>query len=141
MRNRRHSGAFSPLDPLRRRAGWVCLAACIAAAVLAGVPGLNRGHAQSSPPPAAESAAPKPVQPVAVTPPVQPQTETTAGDASRLQLANECAGLLKLATELKTEVDKSNADELSVTVVRRASEIEQLAHKVRSANGKNFGQR
>jgi hypothetical protein len=38
---------------------------------------------------------------------------------------------------LKTEVDKSNKDTLSVTVVRKAGEIEQLAHKARVGPGKS----
>ena len=40
--------------------------------------------------------------------------------------------MLKMATDLKTEVDKTSKDTLSVPVVRKAGEIEQLAHKVRT---------
>jgi hypothetical protein len=40
--------------------------------------------------------------------------------------------LLQMATELKAEVEKSNQDELSISVIRKASAIEQLAHKVRT---------
>lgn len=43
----------------------------------------------------------------------------------------ECADLLKLATDLKTAVDKTTKDELSLSVVRKAGEIEQVAHKLR----------
>jgi hypothetical protein len=39
--------------------------------------------------------------------------------------------LLALATELKTYVDKSNEHVLSLDVVRKAEEIEKLAHEVR----------
>ncbi len=39
--------------------------------------------------------------------------------------------LLQLAQELKTEVDKSNKDTLSVTVVKKAEEIEKLAKSVK----------
>jgi hypothetical protein len=42
-----------------------------------------------------------------------------------------------MATELKSEVDKSSMDTLSVAVVRKAGQIEQLAHRVRAANGRN----
>jgi len=52
------------------------------------------------------------------------------------QVASEAADLLKMATALKSEVDKTTKDTLSVTVVRKASEIEQLAHKVRNGPGK-----
>jgi hypothetical protein len=49
--------------------------------------------------------------------------------------AGEAADLLEMATALKAEVDKSTKDTLSVTVVRRAGEIEQLAHKARTGLG------
>jgi hypothetical protein len=47
------------------------------------------------------------------------------------QIAEESAKLLKLATDLKAEVDKTNKDMLSVTALRKADEIEKLAHSVR----------
>jgi type VI protein secretion system component VasF len=65
------------------------------------------------------------------------QTGPTATDAQKQEIANQCADLLQMATDLKKAVDKSSADTLSVTVVRKASDIEQLAHKVRIANGKS----
>lgn len=43
----------------------------------------------------------------------------------------ECADLLKLASDLKLAVDKTSKDELSLSVVRKAGEIEQMAHKLR----------
>jgi hypothetical protein len=43
----------------------------------------------------------------------------------------ECADLLKLATDLKVAVDKTTKDELSLSVVRKAGQIEQMAHKLR----------
>jgi hypothetical protein len=39
--------------------------------------------------------------------------------------------LLELATELKQYVDKTNANILSVEVIRKAGEIEKLAHAVK----------
>ena len=39
--------------------------------------------------------------------------------------------LLALATELKTDVDKTNKDVLSVDVIKKADEIEKLAHSVK----------
>lgn len=39
--------------------------------------------------------------------------------------------LLKLATELKEYVDKTNENMLSMDVVKKADEIEKLAHSVR----------
>ena len=61
----------------------------------------------------------------------------TANEAQEPEVTRECADLLKLATDLKAEIDKSNKDTLSLTVVRKASEIEQLAHKVRAGSPKN----
>ncbi|HZI56105.1 MAG TPA: hypothetical protein VFF39_04990 [Verrucomicrobiae bacterium] len=39
--------------------------------------------------------------------------------------------LFQLASELKTAVDKSNENLLSLDVVRKADEVEKLAHKVK----------
>jgi hypothetical protein len=39
--------------------------------------------------------------------------------------------LLALATELKADVESSSKDELSVTVVKKAAELEKLAHDVK----------
>ncbi len=39
--------------------------------------------------------------------------------------------LLKLATELKASVDKSNENMLSIDVLKKAEEIEKLAHSVK----------
>jgi len=47
------------------------------------------------------------------------------------EIASDSAKLLKLATELKAEVDKTNKDTLNLKVVRKADEIEKLAHSVK----------
>jgi IS30 family transposase len=47
------------------------------------------------------------------------------------QIAEDSAKLLKLATDLKAEVEKTDKDTLSLNVIRRAGEIEKLAHSVR----------
>jgi hypothetical protein len=39
--------------------------------------------------------------------------------------------LLALATELKVDMDKTNKDMLSLDVIRKADEIEKLAHSVK----------
>jgi hypothetical protein len=56
----------------------------------------------------------------------------TPEEKSKQLVAQQCADLLKLATDLKAQVDKSRKDELSVAVVRKAAEVEQAAHKVRT---------
>ena len=111
-------------------------------AVAAGV-GLIRTQAQESFPlpainPPGAKASPLAAQPTpaqAAGQPAQPQA-AGAGGASTPEVAKQCADLLKMATDLKAAVDKSSADTLSVTVVRKAGEIEQLAHKVRLTNAK-----
>lgn len=49
----------------------------------------------------------------------------------RKQLVEDSTRLLALATQLKTEVDKTDKDTLSVGVIKKAAEIEKLAHDVR----------
>ena len=47
------------------------------------------------------------------------------------QLVADTDKLLSLATELKADVDKSNKDMLSLDVLKKAEEIEKLAHAVK----------
>ena len=47
------------------------------------------------------------------------------------QISDDTAKLLKLATDLKSEVDKTTKDTLSLGVIRKADEIEKLAHNVK----------
>lgn len=46
------------------------------------------------------------------------------------QLDSDSAQLLKLAAELKAEIDRTPQDTLSLSIVRKAEEIERLAHSV-----------
>jgi hypothetical protein len=60
------------------------------------------------------------------------QKNFDAANAARKKLiADESALLLKLATDLKTEVDKTDKDTLSINVIRKADTIEKLAHDVK----------
>jgi hypothetical protein len=111
--------------------------------VAAGV-GLIRMEAQASfplpamNPPGAKAAAPGAQTAAAPAAQSTPQNAGAAGaNASTPEVTQQCADLLKMATDLKSAVDKSSAGTLSVTVVRKAGEIEQLAHKVRNASAKN----
>jgi hypothetical protein len=47
------------------------------------------------------------------------------------QITDDSEKLLKLATDLKDEVDKTDKDTLSISVIKKAEEIEKLAHSVR----------
>jgi hypothetical protein len=59
------------------------------------------------------------------------QTSAVTDAERKKQIADESAKLLKLATDLKAEVDKTSKDTLSVNVIRKADEIEKLAHSVK----------
>jgi hypothetical protein len=59
------------------------------------------------------------------------QNYAQANAERKKQIADDSAKLLKLATDLKTEVDKTNKDTLSLSVIRKADEIERLAHSVK----------
>jgi len=54
-----------------------------------------------------------------------------ANQERQAQLQRDTDNLLKLATELKQYVDKSNENTLSVDVIRKAEEIERLARSVK----------
>lgn len=47
------------------------------------------------------------------------------------QITDDSAKLLKLASDLKAEIDKTSKDELSLGVIRKADEIQRLAHDVK----------
>jgi hypothetical protein len=121
-----------PAKLLAQRLGSV---GCAVALVIVVVFGLVRITAQESfplpaiDPPGAKSAAPG-------TRTAPSQSGTAALDAHAPEVSKQCAEILRLATDLKAAVDQTSAGTLSVTVVRKAGEIEQLAHKVRNANAK-----
>ncbi len=61
----------------------------------------------------------------------QQQSFEAANAERKKQIADDTEKLLKLATDLKAEVDKTNKDTLSLGVIRKADEIEKLAHIVK----------
>ncbi len=67
----------------------------------------------------------------AAAPPPAPAAPPKNLDTDQKAVADASANLLELASSLKKEVDKTSADTLSVAVVRKAGEIEQLARKLR----------
>jgi hypothetical protein len=94
------------------------------------------------PPPATDpgSAAPGTLPPLGE-PPIPADPMRARMDAERMKamnddrhkkLAADVDKLLALTNELKSDVDKANKDELSVEVIRKAGEIEKLAHDVQS---------
>jgi hypothetical protein len=64
-----------------------------------------------------------------------PQTEEEMAKLRNIErqkkLEDDTAKLLSLANELKADVDKSTKDMLSLDVVKKADEIEKLAHSVK----------
>jgi hypothetical protein len=54
-----------------------------------------------------------------------------ANEARQADLKRDTGKLLKLATELQEYVDKTNEGMLSVNVIKKAEEIEKLAHSVK----------
>jgi len=59
------------------------------------------------------------------------QNFEAANAARKKQLAEDSEKLLALAVALKAEVDKTNKDTLSLSVIRKADAIEKLAHNVK----------
>jgi hypothetical protein len=81
---------------------------------------------QTPPPTASQAAAPakgsqdSAAEPLNAKPPASPTS-----------LAGEADTLYELAAELKVQVDRTNKNILSMTVVRKAQAIEQLAHQMK----------
>ncbi len=122
----------TPKHP-RARTLSLCVLAGLAAALapIAGQQALP-GPPPSSPPPAATAAPPASV---AQSKPDNPQPARPAPETVSPQPATsavlETEALLKLATDLKAEVDKTTPDTLSLAVVRKAAQLERVAHAVR----------
>ncbi len=69
-----------------------------------------------------------------VDPALQNMEERRAREANKQrqqQLQRDADRLLQLATELKLYVDKTNENVLSLNVIKKADEIEKLAHSVK----------
>jgi hypothetical protein len=59
------------------------------------------------------------------------QQEKLRNNDRQKRLVADTDKLLSLATDLKAQVDKSTKDTLSVDVIKKAEEIEKLAHSVK----------
>jgi hypothetical protein len=59
------------------------------------------------------------------------QQEKLRNNDRQKRLVADTDKLLALATDLKAQVDKSTKDTLSVDVIKKAEEIEKLAHSVK----------
>lgn len=126
----------------RKGAIGLCGLACITAIAGIGLSGAHRDFAQSAQAAVvANSAQVDGARPPAPQPQAKPSASVPDASVSaapdplihspKQQIAIDSANLLKLATSLKAEVDKSDRNMLSVPVVRDAGAIEQLAHRMR----------
>ena len=80
----------------------------------AGFPGMGRGPGEDG-----------------VSPELAQRQELARNTDRQKRLVADTDKLLALATELKQDVDKTNKDVLSVDVIKKAEEIEKLAHSVK----------
>lgn len=67
-----------------------------------------------------------------IPPQMQKDMEKRANQQRQEELKRDTERLLKLSTELKEYVDKSNENVLSLDVIKKADEIEKLAHSVKT---------
>ncbi|HUH61522.1 MAG TPA: hypothetical protein VLZ50_00940 [Terracidiphilus sp.] len=70
----------------------------------------------------------------------QKQDFESANAVRRKLLTDESAKLLQLAAQLKTEMDKTDKDTLSIGVIRKAEQIEKLAKDVKAQMKLTIGQ-
>ncbi len=63
---------------------------------------------------------------------MQRDMDKKANEQRQADLKRDTEKLVQLSTELKEYVDKTNQNVLSVEVVRKAEEIERLAHNVKT---------
>jgi hypothetical protein len=92
------------------------------------LPGLK---AQQNFPPIEQNPSSSRTPDLEVPPDMQKKMEKKANEQRQAELKRDTDKLLKLSTELKNYVDKSNENVLSLDVIKKAEEIERLAHNVR----------
>ena len=118
------------------KSGWKALGFAAVLLALLWAPG--RAKAQSSQTGATETA-PRDTTPFPATegPPdpehirLEQQRRHLIEDERHKRLLADTDRLLQLATDLKQEVDKANKNELSLDVIKKAAEVEKLAHDVK----------
>ncbi len=64
-------------------------------------------------------------------PQIEEQQARSRNSERQRRLVADTDKLLALATQLKQDVDKTNKDVMSVDVIKKADEIEKLAHSVK----------
>jgi hypothetical protein len=83
------------------------------------------------PPPISQPTIPTGEPGPSIPPNMQKEMEKRANAQRQADLKRDTDRLLKLSTELKDYVDKTNENVLSLEVMKKADEIEKLAHSVK----------
>ena len=109
---------------MRKTIGFICL-------LLAFCPPQQLSSQQPPVPPRLDIPQPEETGP-AVPSRMQKDMEKKANEQRQAELRRDTERLLKLSTELKEYVDKSNENILSLDVMKKAEEIEKLAHSVKT---------
>ncbi|MFP5207695.1 MAG: hypothetical protein ACLGRW_00235 [Acidobacteriota bacterium] len=118
---------------LRSRVMIICVVAGLAAAAgcrASQEPVRRNTQLIQAPPAVAQSSTPSTQMQDSAQPTIR-RSDDKSADGRKKLFAAGCADLLRLANELKTQVDKTTADVLSVGAIRKADAIEQLARKLR----------
>lgn len=136
----------TPNDPMQamkreeRTANPTIRKICVAILAAAFCTNATAQQTQAPEPPSVTQTAAATPQPTAAAPDAAANTPSPTANLTpqqlevqkrKTQLAADTAELLKLANELKAEMDKSTKDELSLAVIKKADQVEKLAHKVR----------
>jgi len=119
--------------------------AALASGLILGTSGMGRSEQRGNS--GSAGAATDPTQVQSTLPPIAPPIDKDGGimDHAKMEeqqaktrnverqrkIVEDTAKLLSLATELKGDVDKSDKNTLSLDVIKKADEIEKLAHSVK----------
>lgn len=120
---------FGGQNTFLRQQMWrqVCVGVAFAAALTCVAQDGHPAAKPAAPPPQSSSAAP---QAASGETQAQPPKESSDNEGKK-QISAESTQLVAMAVALKAELDKTNKDVLSLNVVRKADEIEKLAHTVK----------
>ena len=119
-----HNGSNAAFGPRNHRPKSLMLGVLAGLVLFAVLPARTQDPPKA-PPPAAPAAQPGVAQ--------QSQTQsaiTLSAAPARTQISADCANLLELAKQLKIEMNRAGNDTLSLGVIRKAAEIQQLTHKI-----------
>ena len=114
---------------MRSRFGWAKFGGALILCILT-VPGFAQTSRQSTPPPPVHEVNP-PGDEDDARKQIESEQAKKAAKERVAALKHDTDRLLKLSVELKQSVDKSDENVLSLDVIKKAEEIEKLAHSVK----------